>query len=223
MNRERSFARGLRLFFLVFCILGAGLTDTAFTQEANKPADANQKYRIRIKKFIGTGSASVIRTPLYTTSIPRSTNLAKEWTQVTVEYEVQVANKADPWINELLFEYYVITDKGRGQLSLFKKAVRYADVKEGVSRMSTVFLRPEATERFGKVVAAAVEISAEGQMLASESDTTMSELKKAKEWWRNPKVVDSEVMTKRGEGYLLDRSESPFAYINMDDFEVIKK
>jgi len=40
-------------------------------------------------------------------------------------------------------------------------------------------------------------------------------------WWRNPSVLDSPMLTVR-EGYLLNRMESPWAWINPDDYEVIK-
>jgi len=221
MKKGRFVERGIWLFLLACGILTVGILDTAFTQD-NEP-DASQKYRIRIRKIYGTGSAGTVKTPLYSTSVPRSTGAPDEWGQITVEYDVAVANRNDPWINELLFEYFVITDKGNNQLSFFKKSVRYADVKEGQGHMSRVYLRPAAIERFGKVVAAAVEISAEGKVLAEDSDVTMKQLKSVPKWWRVKEVVDSEMLSKRGEGYLINRMESPFAYINVDDFEVIKE
>jgi hypothetical protein len=42
----------------------------------------------------------------------------------------------------------------------------------------------------------------------------------AEDWWKNPRIIDSPLVTRR-EG-LLERSKTPFALINMDDYEVVK-
>ena len=52
------------------------------------------------------------------------------------------------------------------------------------------------------------------------SDQTSFGINLPKEWWKNDKVMNSE-MLKRRNG-LIDRSKTPFALINPDDYEVVQ-
>jgi hypothetical protein len=109
--------------------------------------------------------------------------------------------------------------QGREVFSLYRKTVKYADVEQGRAHMSTVFLRPSALKRYGEVVAAAVVVTVDGKTAAEESEATMPNL--PEKWWQNPAVTESAAVTVR-DGYLLDRSQTPFAFINVDDYEVTK-
>lgn len=171
---------------------------------------------LKIKKFAGAGRRALIKTPEYKTNVNRGAGQPKEWAQIAVQYETYAE-----WLDEVTFQYWVLSlmkEDGRNAYSLYKATVRYADVAEGRDHMSTVFLRPAAIERFGMVAAAAVEISIGGIVVDEIGE---AEIDVPEKWWRNPQVVESEQVNVR-EGYLIDRSQSPWALINMDDFEVIR-
>ena len=125
------------------------------------------------------------------------------------------------WIDELTFQYFALAkrkEEGKRQYSLFKTVVRYADIQKGRSHFSTAYLHPKALERYGSLAAVAFEIVHEGKVIAEESD---EDVKLPETWWKNPLVTESQEVTVH-DGYLLDRSQSPFALINIDDYEFIK-
>jgi len=184
--------------------------------DASTTVGAELADAVRIRGLEGVGRRGLVKTPEYQTSVTRSSGVKREWAQIVLRYETR-----PEWIDALTIKYYVlgmIEKNGRNVYSLYENAVRYVDIAQGRDHMGTVFLHPNALERFGEVVAAAVEVVYEGKPLAEESvvDTQLPE-----KWWKNPAVVNSDALTKR-EGYLLDRSQSPFAHINIDDFEVIR-
>lgn len=193
------------------------ICDLSQAQQPVAPAAAvDPATMIRIKKFAGVGRQTVAKTPVYDTSAPRSVTKEKEWAQIWVEYET-----APEWIDEIVFSYHVLAkrvEKGKELFSLYRKVVKYADVQKGRSHFSTVFIRPNALERYGEVVASAVEITIDGKLAGGKSETSMT---MPADWWKNPAVTESAAVTVRP-GYLLNRSETPFAFVNVDDYEVIK-
>jgi hypothetical protein len=56
--------------------------------------------------------------------------------------------------------------------------------------------------------------------VAQQSETAIRDTLPV-DWWKSEKVVKSEAVTAR-DGYLLSRKESPFVFINIDDYEAIK-
>lgn len=190
----------------------------AHAQQPAAPGGAvDWTKQIRIKKIVGTGRQTVVKTPSYNTNASRSATPEKDWYQFWVNYET-----APEWIDEMVFSFHVLaktTVKGKDAFSLYRKTVRYIDVAKGRSHMSTVYLRPNAIKRYGEVVAVAVEISVKGQPAAENFEVKIPNM--PDKWWKNPAVVESAAVTVR-DGYLLDRSETPFAFINVDDYEVIK-
>jgi hypothetical protein len=171
---------------------------------------------VRIRRFSGISPRSKVRTPEYRSNISRGSATPQEWFQVMVSYD-----SAPEWIDELTFRYYVMTgqrEQGKKHFALFKGVVRYADIPEGRNHLSTAYLHPRAMDRYGEVVAVACEVVHEGKVIAEESDVAM---KLPDQWWRNPLVVDNADVTVK-DGYLLDRSRSPWALINIDDEEFIK-
>lgn len=174
----------------------------------------------RIRKITGLGSRGKIRTPEFRVSSTRaSVNPPGHWIQITTEY----ATKPE-WIDELVFQYYVITetrDAGKKLYSLFRATVRYGDVERGTRHFSTVFLKPNTVKRFGEPIGMAVEISYKGNVVATDSDVKAGAGLPDGEWWKNPHVTDSDAVKTRS-GYLLNRSETPFALIDIDDYETIR-
>ena len=173
---------------------------------------------IRVRKFEGLGSRALIRTPEYQarTSITRAIKPPSKWGQIILTYD-----SYPDWIDDLTVQFHALalaTEKGQRKYSLYKLTVRYGDIEKGRTHTATAFLHPKALKRFGNLVAVAVEVSHEGKIIAtkSEKDAQIPE-----EWWKKEKVTGSKDVTARSE-YLVDRSKSPFALINIDDHEVIR-
>jgi len=170
---------------------------------------------VRIRKVTGVGQGAVLKTPEYRSTVPRGTKPAKRWGVLTVTYDT-----APEWIDELTIQYYalaLITERGKKAYSLYKNAVRCQDIEEGRAHLSAMFLRPSALKRYGDVIAVAVEIILEGKVVAEATEGD----RMPAQWWKNPAVTEREDVTQRG-GYLLTRSESPFALVNIDDYEYIR-
>jgi len=171
---------------------------------------------IRLKQLTGTGRRAMVRTPEYETNVGRTGGASAEWARILVEYE-----SYPEWIDELTFRYTVMAlkeDRDGNRYSVYKLSVRYIDIDEDRDHKSTVFLHPNAVRRYGDIVAVAVEVVHEGNVIArlSEEDVKLPE-----DWWQNSSVLESDKVTVR-DGYLLDRSKSPFALINIDEYEVIR-
>lgn len=157
-------------------------------------------------------------TPQYNTSVSRGTKPAREWGMVTVEYAT-----LPEWLDEVTVSFYVMAmmaKDGRNAYTLYRKDVTYLDVEQDRSHVADAYLLPSGLERFGQVVAVAVEITVKGELVAQQSETALRDALPV-DWWKNEKVVKSEAVTIR-DGYLLNRRESPFAFINIDDYEAIK-
>jgi hypothetical protein len=229
INRMKNPARGryvlvpllIGLAFLIFvCVEGtlaqrgrAAKTPTKATKSG--PA-AEGSGLVRIRKLTGLGNQSKLRTPAYKSSATSGVKPLKDWIEVKVTYDTK-----KEWLDEVTIKYYALCLKeGRGgkSWSLFKAVTTYVDIEEGKDHAGAVYLRPPAIERYGKLVAVAVEVMHGGELAAEESDENE---KLPPKWWKNPRVLESENTVVR-EGYLLTRAQSPFALISIDDFEFAK-
>lgn len=185
------------------------MAGNAFAQQAER---ADQILRIR--RMPRLGRQMLERTPAFDVRGAGAVRNPRNWAHILLELET-----APEWIDELSFTYYLMTQvRGETAFSLFQTTVRYGDIPRG-QHQSSVLLMPAAVERFGEPIALGVEISYDGQVVATESASTLPALEG--EWWRNERVVDSPNVTRR-EGYLLDRSQTPFALVNWDDFLVVR-
>ncbi len=206
---KHRIARGLRAgMALAVIIIFAGRA-AAQQQVTAAPADI-----IRIRKLSGLGSRAKVGTPQYQSDRPAGTRPVGEWAEIEVRYDT-----APDWIDGLTFRYHVMglrEDRTGPAYSLYRTTVRYIDIKEGRDHRSTVFLRPNTIKRYGELVAVAVEILYEGKTVAIESDTAAKHI--PPDWWQNPRVTENPAVTVR-DGYLLARSKTPFAFINVDDYE----
>ena len=137
-----------------------------------------------------------------------------------IEYET-----APEWLDALDLAYSVMTSTkgkdGKDAYSLFQLRVTYIDIEKG-EHTGCVVLAPNTLARFGQPVALAVEIYQNGVLQASDTVVIDPGLAKAapNDWWKNANVIDSPAVVRR-DG-LLERSKTPFALINMDDYEVVK-
>lgn len=192
---------------------------------AAAPADAQQaaaavQGSVAIRDLIGTGRQALIKTPEYRTSNSRSPTRPREWAQILLTYDT-----APEWIDVLTIQYHVMSVTkvdGQREYSLYTLTIDYLDVERGREHQSTVFLTPAAVKRYGPPVAVHVQLLVGGVPVASEDDLDASMKGQLPEqWWENRQVLDSEHLTTR-QGYLLRRSETPFAFVNIDDYEVMR-
>lgn len=202
----------------VVCFIFLFIAAAAWAQVGPRPLqkpESKATDAVRIRKFVGAGRQVLEKTPEYRSSGGSAMKPRGDWAQISVTFDTE-----PEWIDELVFQYYVMTLKvvqGKRTYSLFKASVKYGDVERGRNHLSCVYLRPNTLKRYGDVVAAAVEILQNGKIVAAESQTEGVSL--PDQWWTNPDVVGKEFVTVR-DGYLLERSQTPFAFINVDDYEV---
>ncbi len=174
---------------------------------------------MRIRKLPKLGRGLLVRTPQYEHNVARvigGSRRAREWAVLDVFYDT-----APAWMDELSIAFHVMTEgrtpEGQKQFSLYQVTVAYADIERG-EHVASVVLPPAALARHGDVVACAVEFFAGGQKLAQES---VASIQLPDTWWSDPRVLDNPNLVKRP-GYLQDRSKSPFALANSDDYEAVK-
>ena len=176
--------------------------------------------RIKIERMPPPNKTSVIRTPEYDVNVqntmPKVTRKPREWALFEIKYSTSAK-----WTDELTFNYHVMTqgedEEGNEIYNYYTTTVRYIDIPKG-DHMSCVAIPPSQVERYGKPVALALEIvDKEGEIRDSQSEITIN---LPKEWWKSSKVLDN-AKVKRRSG-LIDRSKTPFALINIDDYEVVQ-
>jgi hypothetical protein len=174
---------------------------------------------VRLRRLPKLGRSTLVRTPEFQTSVARSSRVrrARQWAIFEVEYDT-----APEWIDSIDISYSVMTYNktrdGKDDYSLFQLRATYLDIQKG-EHAGCVLLAPNTMARFGSPVALAVELSIDGTVLATESTVSDKNLPEA-DWWKNPRIIDSPIVTRRNG--LLERSKTPFALINMDDYEVVK-
>lgn len=205
---------------LAFLCMGSELLGQ--TRRASSPAASSkkEKNRIRIERMPPPNKTAMIRTPEYNVSVQNTMSPVnrkpREWALFEVKYSTSLK-----WTDELTFTYYVMTkgedDDGNEIYNFYTTSVHYIDIPKG-DHMSCTAIAPSQIERYGKPVAIALEIvDKDGEIAASESRTS---IKFPEEWWKSSVVLDSPKVKKR-QG-LVDRSKTPFALINIDDYEVVQ-
>ena len=185
---------GVVLFVALWLVAGA-----AWAQMANAlPAGSDI---LLIRKM---GPVANTKTPVFKTQV-QSTSSAQQpdWWRHLVEYET-----APDWLDELEFTYYVYMrdQSNKGAEVMFRATVTYVNVPKG-RHYSDIFLHPRTLARLGKVEQVAVVVKARGAVVATESTA------QTPNWWDRFSPVD---------GVLLNRSQTPFAYLDYDQFEAIK-
>jgi hypothetical protein len=144
---------------------------------------------------------------------------------IDVVYETKSQTK---WTDNVSVTFYVMAEgqnaEKQKELSFYTLRVQYVNVPDGEHRAGVV-LPPSALERFGNVVAIAVEITADGAaapVVRNENTATyLNDAKVKDDWWKNPLVLDQAFVKKR-DGILLERSKTPFGLINADDYETVR-
>lgn len=175
--------------------------------------------KVKIERFPASGKAALVRTPEYQVNVsglqaPLSSR-KREW----AVFEIKYATSAR-WTDELAFTYHVLCkgkdEKGKDCFSYYTTTVRYMDIPRG-SHMSCVMLPPSLVERYGEPLALALEIMGKDEAMGTREESMMS---LPKGWWKNSKVMDDPRLVRRNG--LRDRSKTPFALINSNDYEVVQ-
>ena len=162
---------------------------------------------VTIRKLTGLGPEGRAPTPDYSVS-PSENSRARDWAKITVIYDTE-----SEWIDELEFRYTAVVKHPKtGAFTLFPCTVAYVDIAKGRNHMSTVFLRPNTVERYGALERIAVEIYSKGELLSSAGLPETPP-----QWWRLP-MTNVRTMP----GILLNRSQTPFAFVGWDNYETIK-
>ena len=185
---------------------------------------SNKKDRqsVRIGRLTGIGRQTLVKTPQFRTRSQGGGKPAssEDWVQIAIEYDT-----FPDWIDTLTVHYQVMTmqkKSGEKIYGLYRQSVEYGDIEKGRDHVSTVFLRPATGKRFGLPVAVHVEFLVEGEVVAEENELeAVVKGSLPEDWWKNKLVLNNDKVTVR-DGYLLSRKDTPFALINIDNYEVIR-
>lgn len=149
-----------------------------------------------------------VKTPDYSSNAGESSITVKDWAKIIVRFDT------DPdWIDQLEMRFYIVVKNPKNSaFTMFTGAYVYSDIPKGRNHMVAVYLRPRTLERYGNVVEqAGVEVYSKGEVLSAGSFPNSN-----KPWWRTATNV------RTMEGYVIDRSQTPFAVIAADNYELSK-
>ena len=197
---------------LVACAMAVCLIGDVRGQAA-APTAAPSAEVVRIKKVTELGRDMYQKAPSLGGRSPK----AKDWGVLDVTFD-----SLPEWMDEITLTCTVMlqNDKvkqGEKPFSLFQLTAAYRDVAQGRDRKAGVVMLPVAFERFGLPIGFAVQIFRDGDIIA-ESGMGAGSLSSQKKWWSESKIIESQHVQKR-EGYLLERSKSPFALVDIDSYE----
>ncbi len=154
---------------------------------------------------LGKVAPAVVKTPEFQiTGAQNKRYKLGEWLEVEVEYETKVED-----IDELTFKYTILVEK-----KLLDGDVTYVNIPKGREHYSVMYVAPRSLEKLtgGKALTPAaienvwVEVSRNGQVLDRAS-------------FRPAAQPNAPHVT----GWVLNKSETPFAPLYFDRYEVIKK
>lgn len=203
---------------------------TVNVRSANAPIPAGQIVSPRSLKFTDKVDRCTRTLPRYEASgapKPNKRNQNYKWGFFEIKYEL-----VPEWTDEVRIDYAVMTlNEKDKRYSFFEVQETYRDLEKG-DHYAAVVLPWQAIERFGTPVAIGVEISSKGKLQASHYDlfqgasvskVIMTKIKNnpAYQWWKSAEITQDTTVTKR-DGYLLDRAKTPFAFINVDDYDMVK-
>lgn len=198
-----------------------GVQDALSQQRPAAPAQPSAAASgVRIRKMPKPGKALLQRTPEYQNNVARALSGSRprrDWAVIDVIYDT-----APEWVDELTFSFFALAegrnDQGQKEFSLYRGQATYVDIRRG-EHVATMIISPVAVERYGDIVAVAVEVAVGGKVVAEGTEVAISGV--PQDWWRNSRVIDSPTVIKR-DAYMTERSKTPFALANIDDYEVVK-
>ena len=148
-----------------------------------------------------------LETPQFSVGSNLSKGKSRQWYGISAEYDTDLQ-----WTDELTFTVYVHVENAKNPKapkdSLFRAKVTYVNIERGRGHKSDVYLHPSTIARFGEIKRIAVLVEANGKLVAGDTYP-----KANARWWEQMSPT---------EGLLLNRSQSPFAMLNFDDYEMVK-
>ena len=149
-----------------------------------------------------------VKTPDYSSNAGESSITVKDWAKIIVRFDT------DPdWIDQLEMRFYIVVKNPKTfAYTMFTGVFTYVEVSKGRNHQAAVFLRPRTIERYGIPERAGVEVYSKGELVSAGSCPEDSKL-----WWR---AAGANMRTV--EGYVLERSQTPFALIAIDNYETPK-
>ena len=207
MKTQRlSSSIGLVACALAFCLLGE------VRGQAAAPAAPSSDI-LRIRKVTELGRDMLQRAPSMGNRSPKQ----KDWGVLDVTFD-----SAPEWIDEMTVTFTVMLQnkkakQGEPVFSLLTLTSEYRDIAKGRDRKAGVVVLPVAMERHGQPIGIGVQFFRDGQLIA-ESGVGAESLSSQARWWANPNVTDHASVKKR-DGYMIERSKSPFALVDIDSYE----
>ena len=207
MKTQRlSSSIGLVACALAFCLLGE------VRGQAAAPAAPSSDI-LRIRKVTELGRDMFQRAPSMGNRSPKQ----KDWGVLDVTFD-----SAPEWIDEMTVTFTVMLQnkkakQGEPAFSLLTLTSEYRDIAQGRDRKAGVVVLPVAMERHGQPIGIGVQFFRDGQLIA-ESGVGAESLSSQARWWANPNVTDHASVKKR-DGYMIERSKSPFALVDIDSYE----
>lgn len=202
-----SSSSGLVACALAVCLLGE------VRAQAVAPAAGPSSDILRIRKLTEMGRDLYQRTPSLGGRSPKQ----KDWGVLDVTFDT-----APEWIDSLTVTFSMMLQnkkarQGEPVYSLLTLTTEYRDVAQGRDHKAGVVILPVAMERYGQPIGVAVQFFRDGQLIA-ETGVGTDSLSSQPKWWSNSKVTDSPGVRKR-DGYMIERSKSPFALVEIDSYE----
>lgn len=167
---------------------------------------------IRLRELTGDGPRGLVRTPVYSASASGGRAAPRDWAELTVQFDT------DPeWVDEISFQYYALLyTRATKEYTLLKGLVTHIDVARGRGHRSSAYIRPNTLLRYGDVLAVAVEAFVKGEEAGTVSEGKLADRQALPpEWWKSPKLIPRD-------GSILNRTQTPFAFISVDDYEATK-
>lgn len=199
------------LKILAALTLSAGLQGQALAQQPNTEFQ------------IVSITPDLVTTPEYSISYgPKNKKVSKnkDFVELEVTFDWQPRAKDPSFLDDLTLNYYVLlNDKSRENPkgTLLTGSVTHTAIPQAKGMNSVMYISPRTLERFfeGKapstinaaIVDVGVTITKQGQLVAEKS------WKGKGQWWSALQQVN---------GYVLNKSETPFAPLAWDYYEAIK-
>jgi len=192
-------------------VLGFGFND-ALAQTHVKAATGGTI--LNISKLTGNGPRALMRCQETSGRAHSYTGGIPQWAELSVQFDT-----VPDWIDEVTFQFYaLLKSKGSGDYTLLKGNLTYIDVARGRGHLGVAYVRPSALARYGEggIVGVAVEALVKGEVVSTLSEGKLGAGKPLpQEWWQNKNLVPKE-------GYIVEKSKTPFALVNFDDYEAVK-
>jgi len=185
------------LITIIFCALFSIISGRdAFAQSASKEGVAIKSLEITKTKPPDFSYGGIV---------PEANIISADWAKLLVRFDTD----AD-WTDQLEMRFYIVVKNSKtATFTMFTGKYVYSDISKGYNHLVAVYLRPRTMERYGNMVEqVAVEIYYKGEVVSVKSFPASNN-----PWWRTANV-------RSVEGYVLDRSQTPFANIASYNYEL---